>query len=110
MTELEHKVTKIVAQYKAVFPQEYIAVMQIAKQERLMQRTKFDEMPKKSLVKGGGAPFVERALVKWPETLYNLIHMKLTQKEKDYFFQDKDKRGLRWFARTYPEFKVADHI
>ena len=110
MTETQDKIAKIVAQYRAIFPQEYMDVAQIAKQERLSQRTKFAEMPKGSATKGGGTPYVERALIKWPLTLYNLLNMKLVDEEKSYLFSDKDRRGIRWFAKKYPEFRIADKI
>ena len=110
MNDAQTNILKIVKDYKAVLPQEYIDVALVATHERNEQRTKFAEMPKASLVKGGGTPFVERALIMWPVTLYNLLNMRLTQDEKDYLFHSKDKRGLRWFARKFPEFKVASQI
>ena len=100
----------IVKEYREMFPDEYIDVAQIAQQERRNQRTAFAEMPKKSLVKGGGNPFVERALIKWPVTLYNLLHMRMSDEEKNWLFSEEDRRGVRWFARKYPEFKLVDKI
>ena len=110
MNYAQINIIKIVKQYKDVFPQEYIDVAYIARQERNEQKTKFAEMPKASFMKGGGNPFIERALIKWPITLYNLLHMRLSQVEKEYLFNDKSKVGLRWFARKYPEFRIADRI
>ena len=110
MNTPQHKITQIVQQYKNLFPQEYLDVVEIVKQERLNQRTQFADMPKGSMAKGATTPMVERALIKWPVTLYNLMGMKLTEEEKNYLFSDKDKKGLRWFAKKYPEFKLADKI
>ena len=110
MNQAQNNILKIVKDYKDVLPQEYLDVAFEVTQERNEQKTQFAEMPHTSITKGGGTPFIERALIMWPVTLYNLLNMRLTQEEKDYLFHSKDKRGLRWFARKFPEFKVAHKI
>lgn len=97
------KIKTIVENYKMLFPDEFVLTIRQVALNRKAQRDKFASL-KKGKFK---ADFVERALVETPETLNSMFDLRLTDDEKIEF---KSKRGIRWFAKEYPMFKLAERI
>ena len=99
MTSFQKKITEVVHQYIRTNPQEYKAVKILINEQRKELRTKFAE-PK-------GKGVLGRKLVEIPETLFSILVMRLSLEETEYY---KSKSGTRWFAKQFPEFKVAEKI
>lgn len=93
------KIKGIVDYYKRLFPGEYWAVIEQVKKNRDNQMNQFGSIK--------GNDFVERALVETPETLNAMFDLRLDDSETLEF---KSKKGMRWFANAYPEFKLAEKI
>lgn len=100
MESYQAKVRKITKDYKALFPEEYINVVEAIKTMRL---TKFNEST--GAIKGDHV--IGRHLIEFPETLFNLIYNNLTEDEFKIF---DDPVGQRWFAKTYPEFRLPTKL
>lgn len=98
-TQTKEKIKQIVEHYKTMFPDEFRLVIEQIKFNRKQQKDKFASMVK--------TDFIERALVETPETLHAMFDIRLTDDEKLEF---KSKKGVRWFAETYPMFKLAEKI
>lgn len=81
--------------YRSLYVQEYEAFKAQTKMKRDTMRDQY------ATIKGGD--FVERALVDFPETLFEMF----TDDCRIYL---RDKDALRWFARAFPEFRLADKI
>lgn len=89
----------LIDEYKKIFPIEFAMFLKQMEIVRLQQYDKFAE------VKGTDA--LERKLVEYPESLFIILQQKLSSKELEWF---GTKEGVRWFAKKYPEFKVAYKI
>lgn len=98
MIEAQNKLKATVEQYKKFYPDEYIFVCNQIKQKRVNQNTKFADTK---------MDFAERALTEVPETLFGLFQRLLSESEIQYY---ASKEGTRWFAKTYPEFRVGDKV
>lgn len=93
------KIKEMVKNYKKLFPEEFALVVEQIKLNRKTQRDKFATLQK--------TVFVERALIETPETLNTMFNLRLTDKEKKEF---GSKKGVRWFAKTFPMFKLAEKV
>lgn len=65
-------------------------------QKRNSLKGNFAELP--------GADYIERALLEYPETLYELFRMRLEVEDWKYL---DSKEGLYWFGRTFPVFALS---
>jgi len=96
---LTQKVRDLTKMYHDLFPEEYEAVKEIAKQKREELRS----------ATGGGQDThaLERPLIEFPENLWTAIYNRLSDEEMVEF---NTKEGMRWFARTYPGFRIPEKI
>ena len=92
------KIERLVKSYEAVFTEEFAAF-------RKGIRQKIDLRADKYGTTGKGMDFLERAILEYPETLFNLFknNFELT----DWQFLNS-KEGARWFARRFPQYKIAE--
>ena|SRR3990167_6038805 len=93
---LRDKIRLIVTEYVRIFPQEFASFRAGMPMKRAAQRTKYGEL--------AGTSYIERKTLEMPETLYTALHKALTT---DEFTEFKTKRGMRWFAKSHPEFAVS---
>jgi hypothetical protein len=100
MKEAQTFIKKVVEFYKKAFPLEYQAVVRQIKIIRNAQKNEFASIKRKDAA-------MERKLIEIPETLFNIFIIKLPQSFMEYYYS---KPGTRWFAKEFPEFRVADRI
>ena len=100
MEEAKTKIKQVVASYKQLFYNEYLATVNIVKQKRKGLLKEVGTMSK-------GVEFLERPLVEYPERLFNLLNVKLTPQEMVFFSTVK---GTQWFAQTFKEFALIKKI
>ena len=90
----------VVEAYKKIFPAEYMAVVQIVKDNRKNQN-------KKTGAFNGNIDTLDRALSQYPETLLGILQNRLSPNEMLWF---TNTEGARWFANQYKEFSLAEKI
>ena len=95
MTNAQQKINDIIHDYKIMFFAEYNA---FKKQQKLVQSEIINEF---AGVQGDSA--LERRLFDMPATLYEMLIQKLNKEELKYF---KSKKGARWFAKSFPQFRT----
>ena len=100
MNEVQKKIVGITENYMRLFPEE---MLDFKKGVRDKQKDLTHRLGKL----GKGDDMIERILLEYPETLYNLFMAKLTPEEITYF---QSKRCARWYAKTYKDFRVAEKI
>lgn len=93
------KIKQLVATYKEVHPEEYIAVVDQIRITRGMQDDEFAST--------GGDHVVEQKLYEVPETLFAILKFNLSSDQLKELYS---KAGARWFARTFREFATAIKI
>lgn len=96
----KNRIKNLVGGYKALFPEEYETVVNFIAQNRKLQENEFASMRKDMTM-------LERALFELPETLSTMLIKELKPLELEYF---KSKDGGRWFAKTFPQFALAQKI
>lgn len=96
---LQRKLNAIVDMYKELYPDEYINVVE---QIKFTRENVIDEFASSKV-----DSTIERALFELPETLYNLITMKLTPEEANEF---SSKKEAREFAKNHPEFCIPESL
>lgn len=91
-----------------MFPQDYGDVVELVRQKRQTQATKFAEIP------GQKDEYILRKAIEWPLGLYGALHAMLNHEEKTYLFGDTETKtkakGLSWFIRKYPELSFEDDL
>lgn len=97
--DVRGNIRMLVDEYKKIFPMEYAMFLKQMEINRLNTFNKFAE------VKHTDA--IERKIVEYPETLYVILLDKLSSEEFTWF---SSKEGARWFAKKYPEFRVATKL
>lgn len=96
---IQLKLINAVQEYERVFAIELDSFKRGMSAKRELQRDKF------STVKNGGT--IERAILEYPETLFVIIRKQLNDKEWEYF---DSKEGTRWFARKFPQYRLAEVV
>jgi hypothetical protein len=93
------KIKLLVEEYQRVFPEEYAAFQQ-------GQRVRVDLTSDKyaSVIDGEA---LEQHLTEMPETLYTILEKHLSN---DQHQELQTKEGMRWFARTFKQYAVAQAI
>lgn len=103
--EIKKKITEVVKQYTTFYPEEFAAF------KKQMADTQYKLNDPYGQTKGDNV--ITRVLVDMPETLFVLIKLKLTDDEFKKFTEDdssKTSPGQRWFARTFPAFRVTKDV
>ena len=100
VSQFQKKIMHYVSEYRRVFSEEYEDVVEALAYKRKIQTTKFAEMPDDNSL-------IRRKLGEMPATLFAILQMQLNAEEKEYF---SSKKGLRWFYRTYKEFRITEKI
>lgn len=105
MDRAKEQIRVLVAEYKKLFPGEYKQFLESNRLriEGLDYNNDFAEIR--------GSQHVVRHLFEIPETLYHAFLRGLTDEELDWLYSrnqyEKDRKGLAWFIREFPEFKVT---
>jgi len=94
-------ITKVVTDYRKLYPDEYVAVVEQIRLERLKTRN--------ALASTGYDGVIEQKLYEVPETLYVMLQNRLTEAELKEL-RDQKEGGPRWFAQTFKEFAIATKI
>ncbi len=99
--DTRQKITLIVKEYNrlSAFKEERREFDEFMKLKRKNQINEF------SMIKGDHT--LERVLYDVPETLYNLFRIKLEDGDWDFF---DSKEGARWFAKSFPQFRVPSKL
>lgn len=100
---IKHKIIKIVAQYKKLFPDEYNALVSYLKEKRKINKDQFGTINGPNPLKATGA--LERVMFEIPVTLDNMLAVKLTTEENQW---RKEKDYARWFQNKFKEFISSD--
>lgn len=98
--ETKAKIMLAVKTYIELCPKEYDACISQINRKRWMQEDNFSSID-------GGNNIVQRALFEIPDNLFQIIVKGL---EVDEIKQFKGKKGSRWFAKQYPEFRVSKSL
>lgn len=85
--------------YKSTYQKDYEAVVEICRQKRDTNKNKTGSLE--------GDHVMERALVEYPEDLDILFIQNLDEEEYNWFGTTE---GKRWFAKEFPEFRIAHEI
>lgn len=105
MTSAKHKIKLAVRDYIKLFPEEWVAFkVQTESLRRTLKDQKFAE------AKGTGSEM--RALFEMPETLHTILVNNLDDAEMDWFKSGgiDHKEGGRWFAKSFPEFRIPSNV
>lgn len=105
MQQAKNHITKIVDDYKRLFPDDYQTVVDGIKLQREMLLDK-----KFGIALDTGSDM--RALFEIPADLSEMFIMQLTEEEMEWFKAGglDRKAGGRWFARTFKEFTLPQYI
>ena len=102
MKDVQHtksRIQNLVKGYKELFPNEYTMVVEAVEMQRRLQKDEFASVQHEGVI--------GRALIEWPEKLHSMIYDTLDSEELEYFIS---KECIRWFAKTFPEFALAEKI
>jgi hypothetical protein len=103
MQSTKEKIKKVVIEYMKLFPAEYDAFLNSVRQKNEAKSNAYAE------IKGGDQ--MVRHLFDIPETLYYCFRTNLTDDEFNWIFgtndHKKQRAGLSWFIRTFPQFKIT---
>lgn len=103
MNSAKIKVKTAVEEYVRLFPQEYEAFQR-------SHRAKEDNK-KNDFATFGSTEQIVRHLFDLPEVLHHSIRKLLTDEEYDWLYSrnayEKNRKGLTWFVRTFPQFKIT---
>lgn len=94
-------VTKVVADYRKLYPDEYAAVIEQIRIERNKSSNDFAST--------GHEGAIHQKMYEVPETLYKMLQNRLKTHELQEF-QDQQAGGPRWFAQTFKEFAIAQKV
>ena len=100
------KIKGLVAEYVKMFPAEYDAVCDYVRERR-------KEMQDERLGVTDGDHTIERLLFEIPETLDGMFNLYLSSDEYKEFRGlngEEAKKSARWFAKTFPEFRIPTQI
>lgn len=102
----KRKIIGLVEGYKLAFASEYKAVIPQIKKNR------DGNLHRTGKITGKGADVPERPINEYPETLFTILHTRLDEQEKNWFFnnQETSKKAARWFAMQFPEFSRVEKV
>ena len=90
----------MVKDYKQNFAAEYDIFHRIMQKKQANQKDDFSSLDKASTL-------LEQSMLEYPETLYYIFQKFLDEDDWNYF---NSKKGVRWFARRFPEFRIAKKV
>lgn len=96
---LRNKITIVVNSYEKTFPVEFKTFCREMARKRGAQANNVSSFKKTELI--------EREILEYPETLYDLLLLNLTTAEFKFF---ETKECTRWFAKTFPQYRIAKMI
>ncbi|MEM4270780.1 MAG: hypothetical protein QXO70_01645 [Candidatus Pacearchaeota archaeon] len=99
MKETKKKIEKIVSDYISLFPSEYemfLAGIRAKTNEGTGEIKKTD--------------IIHRPLFEIPETLDKMLSRSLSEDELAWFWRDKKKEGIRWFAKKFKSFRISQKV
>ncbi len=99
MNQTQQSITGIVDDYKVIFIDEYNAFVEQQKQVRDGMLNEY--------ASSEGDDAIERRLFDTPATLHSMFVNNLNGEELNYF---KSKKGSRWFAKNFKEFRASKKI
>lgn len=99
MDAYKNKITELVKNYMAMFPEEFELVKKELAAKRTKNRDKFAAIE--------GTDVLQRAIHEIPMTLETVLSTKLKDDELQWF---RTIAGARWFARKFPVFKSPDLV
>lgn len=92
------RITILVTEYEQVFKAEYDAFLIGMRQKKALQDNAFAET---------GMDVAERLLFEVPATLHSMFSSRLSIEDMEYF---NSKKGARWFAKTFPQYRVSEKV
>lgn len=101
---IKNNITHLVNAYKWAFPDEYRAVIEQVRNNRQKNYYKTGDITK---LKGSSGAGAERPIHEISETLFTILHRRLTEEQLAWF---GSKQGARWFAKTFPEFSSVEKL
>ena len=99
------KTRVIVNNYKRLHHEEMLSFLSSHAKNVLQNKDKFGSV-------NSGTEFVERKAIEAPENLYNMLLAGLSPDEFKWLFstEDKSHSGIKWLAKTFPEFSASEKI
>lgn len=101
MEKTQNRIKNLVEAYKIAFPEEYENALVGIETNRRLQEDEFASAQKSGSVQVG------RALYEIPQTLSAMILRELEVDELEFL---RSINGARWFAKTFPQFAIAEKI
>lgn len=102
----KHTIREIVKGYKLAFEDEYLAVVKSIRDNRTLMNDEFGSVGTNASAQG-----LQRVLFEIPERVHSAIVKMLTDDELLWFKTGtplNKNEGGQWFAKTFPEFRVAE--
>lgn len=102
----KYVIRQIIAGYKIAFEEEYLAVTKAIRNRRSELNDEFASVGKEAASQG-----LQRGLFEIPERIHNTIIKMLTEDELVWFKSGtplNKNEGGQWFAKTFPEFRIAE--
>ena len=99
MNNAQQKITEIVEDYKTIFDKEYKLFCKQQKDFRAGLLNDYAEVK--------GDIILERKLFDTPANLYTMFVQNLSSEELDHL---KSRKGARWFAKNFKEFRAANKV
>jgi hypothetical protein len=99
------KIQKIVTNYKKVFFDEFESFKKSNSINISKNKDKFGQVD-------SGIDLVERKMIELPESLYIMLQHGLDPEEFSWLFPQNNPQntGLKWFVRSYPEFRAMEKL
>lgn len=98
--ETKEKIKECVKAYEDIFVYEF-------NQFKVGIREKRNQLRDQKFGETKGMDFVDRVLYEVPVTLYEIFIRRLSP---DDMKQLKSKKGARWFAKAFPEYRIVEKI
>lgn len=104
MENAQFKTKQIVKNYKMAYSDEFSHFIIAIKQKQSQMHNAF------GATKGSNA--LERKVLELPENLVIMLRAGLNDDEYLWLFNPNDPKclGIKWFARTFPEFRAAEKL
>jgi len=99
MDKTKDRIRDIVKTYEIVCAGEFSEFKLAMSIKRDLQKSKFSELK--------GTDMVERLMYEVPEQLFLLFKGILKDEEKGFL---QSKKGAIWFAKTFPQYRVAEKV